>query len=282
MGVSSYNITAATFDRERAQDYELSILTGVDSFAYTLRDRPRNALLAYFSHAFTSEEQLDWPRAVNRLIQADDKLRQLSFDSVVLGWETDRFTLVPAPLYDPAQRTGYLEQLTVIGLEDELRSEPFNELDAELIFVAPTDRLAAVERRLRTRRTHHVAGGLLTAWGQRSKRLGHASVSAALRGNRLLVAGHRNGKLLFFNTFTYAAAQDALYYLLLTYQQCGLSPARAPLYLCGEITPHSDIYRHFYRYVEDIRFCQYGAPPSTPPELAGLPAHLYFEFLCLG
>ena len=282
MGVSSYNITAAAFQRDRAQDYELSILTGMDSFAYILRDRARNSLLAYFSHALTAGEQLDWPRAFNTLVQADDKLRQLSFGTVVLGWETPRFTLVPNALYDPAQQRNYLEQLTVVGLEDEVRAETFNEMEAELLFATPADRIGAVERRLRTRRTHHVAGGLLTAWGARSRRLGHPSVSAALRGQRLLVAGHRNGKLLFFNSFSYATAQDALYYLLLAYQQCGFGPDRVPLYLCGEITPHADLYRHFYRYVEDIRFCQYGAPPSTPPELAGLPEHLYFELLCLG
>ncbi|MEL7162847.1 MAG: DUF3822 family protein, partial [Bacteroidota bacterium] len=124
---------------------------------------------------------------------------------------------------------------------------------------------------------------------QRGDTQGHGShdparvaVTAAVRGSKLFVAAHQNGNLQFFNTFTFTGSQDALYFLLLAYQQCGWTPNRVPLYLCGEITDHSELYRQFYRYVEDIRFCQYGAPPATPPELAGLEPHLYFELLCLG
>ncbi len=254
----------------------------MDSFAYVIRDRSRNELLAYSSLTLSPAELAAWPESFNRLVQADDKLRTLRYGTCILGWESERITLVPDELYQPGQASKYLEHLTVLGLNDAVREERFNELEGHLLFASPKDRIEAVERRLNPLRTHHVAGGLLTAWSLRSQRLGHQSVSVALRGNKLFVAAQQNGKLLFFNNFTYASSQDALYFLLLAYQQCGWSPARVPLYLCGEITDHSELYRQFYRYIEDLRFCEYGAPPATPPELASLPGHLYFELLCLG
>ncbi|MFT5999614.1 MAG: hypothetical protein ACI81P_002072 [Neolewinella sp.] len=282
MAVSNYDITAAAFRPESAHDYELSILTGMDSFAYIIRDRTRNELVAYRSQTITAEEQTDWSATLDRLVRADDKLRSLAYGNCIMGWESERLTLVPEALYDAGNPRIYLEQLTLIGLDDAVRAERYQELGGELLFAAPSVRLEAAERRLRTLRTHHIAGGLLSAWAARSRRLGHQAISCAVRGSRLFVAAHRNGHLLFFNTFSYASSHDALYYLLLAYQQCGWTPNRVPLYLCGEITEHSDLYRQFYRYVEDIRFCQYPTPPSSPPELAGLPAHLYFELLCLG
>ncbi|SER08475.1 DUF3822 family protein [Neolewinella agarilytica] len=282
MAISNYDITAAAFRPEGTHDYELSILTGMDSFAYIIRDQQKNELLAYRSLNFTAAERDNWPESFNRLVQADDKLRSLRYGNSILGWEEERLTLVPDELFDAANPRVYLEQLTLIGLDDVVRSERFNELGGQLLFAADRSRIDAVERRLHTKRTHHMAGGVLTAWGLRSRRLGHRSVSALVRGNQIFLAAHQNGNLQFFNTFPFANAQDALYYLLLVYQQCGWAPSRVPLYLCGEITEHSDLYRQFYRYVEDLRFCQYGAPPSTPPELAGLPGHLYFELLCLG
>ena len=282
MAVTNYDISSAAYRREGAHDYELSILTGMDSFAYTIRDRTQNQLLAYHSQTIPLADQSDWPETLNRLIQADDKLRSVTYGNCILGWETERLTLVPEALYDASNPRAYLEQLTLIGLEDDVRAERYQELGGELLFAAPTLHLDAAERRLRPLRTHHIAGGLLSAWAARSKRLGHQAISCAVRGGRLFVAAHRSGNLLFFNTFTFTGVNDALYYLLLAYQQCGWVPNRVPLYLCGEITEHSELYRHFYRYVEDIRFCQYPTPPSSPPELAGLPEHLYFELMCLG
>ena len=282
MAVSNYDITAAAYRKEGAHDYELSILTGMDSFAYTIRDRVRNQLLAYRSETLSTADRENWPEAINRIIQADDKLRSVRYGNCILGWESERLTLVPAKLFDATNPRVYLEQLTLIGLEDDVRAERFQELGGELLFAAPKDRLEAVERRLSPLRTHHVAGGLLSAWSARSRRLNHQSVSCAVRGGKLFVAAHRNGHLLFFNTFPFSSSQDALYYLLLAFQQTGWTPNRVPLYLCGEITEHGELYRQFYRYVEDIRFCQYPTPPSRPPELAGLPEHLFFELMCLG
>lgn len=282
MAVSNYDITAAAFRPEGTHDYELSILTGMDSFAYIIRDRSRNQLLAYRSLTIAPEEHADWSAMLDRIVLADDKLRTLRYGNCILGWESERMTLVPNELYHAASPRLYLEQLTLVGLDDEVRVEQYHELGGQLLFAAPAARLGAVERRLQPLRTHHFAGGLLSAWAARSRRLGHQAVSCAVRGGKLFVAAHRSGNLLFFNTFSFINSSDALYYLLLAYQQSGWTPNRVPLYLCGEITEHSELYRKFYQYVEDIRFCQFATPPSAPPELAGLASHLYFELLCLG
>ena len=282
MGVSNYNIAAAAFRPERAQDYELSILTGMDSFAYILRDRGENRLLAYRSYSFGREERADWAGAFGRLVDADPRLAAGGYGKTMLAWDTQVLTLVPESLYSPGNPAAYLEQLTVIGLDDEVRHEHFHELGAELIYAARRDHMLAVEGKVRALRTQHFAGGLLTAWALRSRRIGHQAISCSVRENRLFVAGHDHGQLLFFNTFYFDTTQDAVYYLLLAYHQCGLAPDRAPLYLSGEVTAHSELYAQFYRYVEDIRFSTYPTPPATPPELTGLPAHFYFDLLCLG
>ena len=282
MGVSNYDIAAAALATGRSQDYELSILTGVDSFAYILRDRSNNQLLAYRSATFDHADRADWPAALAALVGNDPRLAAAPFGRTLLGWDGPEMTLVPTTLFDPGDPTSYLDQLTVVGLDHEVRHDELHDLGASLVFAARRADLLAAEQRFAAPPAVHVAGGLLTVWAGRSRRLNHAAVSCALRGNRMLVAGHRSGKLVYVNTFTYDGAQDAVYYLLLAYQQCDLAADRDPLYLAGEVLADSELYYQFYRYVEDIRFCQYGAPPSLPPELADLPGHLYFDLLCLG
>ncbi|WP_157974481.1 DUF3822 family protein [Lewinella sp. IMCC34183] len=282
MGVSNYDIASAAFRPDRTEDYELSILTGVDSFAYIIRDRTANRLLAYRSYSFGREERADWPAALAAVVANDERLSGLRYGKAVLAWDTPVLTLVPAALYRSGNPFAYLESLTVVGLEDEVRHEHYHELGAELIFSARRDHLRTAEEQLGALRTQHVAGGLLTAWSLRSRRLGHASVSCSVRENRLFVAGHRKGALAYFNTFHFGSSQDGVYYLLLAFEQCGFAPDRVPLYLSGDVTASGELYQQFYRYVEDLRFSDYPTPPAAPPELAGLPGHLYFDLLCLG
>lgn len=255
----------------------------MDSFAYVVRDRAQNRLLAYRSVRLPiSGDRQDFAATLDDIILQDDLLRSLRYGSVVLGWETGRASLVPRELYDAEHRRDYLEQLTLIGLDDTVQEEWYNDLDAHLLYAANSDQLETVRRALNVMRTQHFGGGLLTAWGMRSRRLGEVAVSAAVRGGRIFVAAHRSGMLQFFNTFDVNTKDDALYFVLLAYEHCGMIPSRVPLYLCGEITEAGDIYKLLYTYVAEIRFCRYGAPPALPPEFVSLPPHVYFDLLCLG
>ena len=281
MAVTNYNIRSAAFRPEAAESYELSILTGVDSFAYAIRDRAANHLLAYHAGELTATEQSDLPGAVLSRLQNDDLLERTTFGTTVLGWQTPRATLVPKDLYEDEHRRDYLEQLSIISLEDGVQEEWHNELNAHLLYVTSGNTLNAVTTTLRAGRTQHVAGGLLNAWGLRSRRLAEADVSICLRGKQLTIGAHRSGSLQFFNTYTFATAEDVLYYTLLAYEHCGLLPARAPLYVSGEILTESELYRLLYTYVAEVRFSQYGAPPRLAPDLPAIPNHLYYDLLCL-
>jgi hypothetical protein len=254
----------------------------MDSFAYILRDRTRNQLLAYRSYDFDADDRADWPAALTHLVETDTLLADVRYGKTVVGWNAPVMTLVPNPLYDPAEATAYLEALTVIGLHHEVRTQTVQELDATLIFAASRDYLSLTENLFGVPAAQHPTAGLLTVWAARSRRLGHASISCTVRGGRLFLAGHRNGALEYYNSFSYEGFQDAVYYLLLAYEQAGCAPARDPLYLSGEILTAGELYKQFYRYVEDIRFSEYGAPPAPAAELADLPPHLYFDLLCLG
>ena len=281
MGVTTYDITAPAFRPDATTDYELSILTGVDSFAYIIRDRLHNQLLAYHRADLAPVAAVDWPARLGDLVAADVRLRELTYGSVQLGWDTATFTLVPDALFAAGRARSYLEPLTVVGLEDEVRHEAHQSLGSHLVYGARRDDLAAAAATLAAPRIQHYAGGLLTAWAARSRRLQHGAVSCSVRGRRLLLAGHRNGKLSYYNTFHWESLQDAVYYLLLAYTQAGLLPTRSALYLSGEISTSDELYYQFYRYVEDIRFSAYPVPPAVGPVLEELPAQHYFDLLCL-
>ncbi len=254
----------------------------MDSFSYTIRDRAANRLLAYSSRYLPPEDQRAPAAAVARLVREDRYLRDGGYGTVLLGWETERMTVVPKELYRGERKRSYLEQLTTVSLEDLVEEVWYDDLNAHLLYAAHEPVLHDLRGHLHFDRVSHVSGGLLRVWAGRSRREeGGASVSVALRGSRLLIAVHESGNLRFVNTFRFATKEDVLYYVLLAFEHNDLLPSEVPLYVCGEILEDSALYGWLYRYVQDIEFCRLSAPPAAAPGLTAIPHHLYFDLLCL-
>jgi hypothetical protein len=275
-------MTAAAYHRGQRQDYELSILVGMDSFAYTIRDRLRNELLAYRSHALEAGESDDWEGMMATYLESDPRLAQApAYGRRVLAWNGAEITLVPTPLYDASEPGAYLEALTVVGLQDTVRTLHSPLQDGTFVYAVGQDRLNLLEKFLGPGRTVPYASGLLDCWAHRSERMGEERISCAVRFHYLLVAGHRRGKLRFFNRFSFRTATDAVYFVLLAYAQSGFAAERVPLYLCGDITEEGEVYRELRRYVAGIHFATPPRPPGLPQELSRLPAHQFFDLLCM-
>ena len=60
--------------------------------------------------------------------------------------------------------------------------------------------------------------------------------------------------LVFYNRFSYQSANDALYFILLAYEQHGFGPSEVPLFLSGHILNSSEIYKSLYRYIAGLDF----------------------------
>ena len=60
--------------------------------------------------------------------------------------------------------------------------------------------------------------------------------------------------LKFFNSFSYKAAEDLIYYLLFSMEQLQLNPDHTPLIIIGEIEEDSEIYKLLYKYIRNINF----------------------------
>ena len=60
--------------------------------------------------------------------------------------------------------------------------------------------------------------------------------------------------LKFFNSFSYRATEDLIYYLLFTFEQLQLNPNETPLIIFGEIEEDSEVYKLLYKYIRNISF----------------------------
>ncbi len=283
MGVIKYDIRESAFRRSRAEFYELSILLGMDSFAYVVKDTATAEVVAFRSVDLQTDDLSQWADAFSVLVSDDELLRLNLFRATRVAVLTPRLTLVPSRLYDPGAAREYLEQLTTLSLEDRVRADEPEELPLRLVFAIAADRMEVIQHRLLPRHVRHLATTLLPRWAALTGGAhGSRGVFALLRNQRLLVAVCQAGKVLLVNVFETPTADDVLYFTLLAFRQTGLPPHTVPLFLCGEIMRESEVYRRLFTYIEDIRFL---APPAGTgtlgPELNKLPGHLFYDLLAI-
>lgn len=271
MGVTRYDITEEAYREQSLPQSELSILTGMDSSSYLISG-PESEVLAI--RAFTHSKADPW-------WNTDQRLSQQTYQKVRLAWQSHRFTLVPARLYNGEQRSSFLESLTKVPASETVLADPLPELDAFLVYSIDQQRLSTWRRAFVGCRFYHAMTPILHQLAQLGQQYGRPAVFAYLRGQSIYTIGIDRNQLMFCNAFSCPTAKDSLYYLLLTYQQCGWKAQSVPLYLFGEILPDADLHRLLYRYVRQVSFIDDITGLQWGNVTAEHPVHLFYDLAAL-
>lgn len=247
------------------------------SFDYAVLDG-QQAILALRSYAL--DQALD-TASLKALVGQDYSLRS-PYRNIRVGYASPEQALLPARLYEPAQKRAYLEQTARLPEGHSFRADELSGFEARLVYSLPS----GLEDQLRSTfagcRLFHL--GTALAEGQRKLGRGAGQGQAVflhLRGGFVFVSVLDGLNLLFFNAFRYESAKDFVYYALLAYDQCSLNPATQPAYLSGPLLEDSEIYRMAGRYIKQLIFVD----PSAYFQFAGpfkeQPGYLHFDLLSL-
>ncbi|MEZ4984422.1 MAG: DUF3822 family protein [Saprospiraceae bacterium] len=215
MGVIRYDITEDAFDLQRTSSFELSILTGVDSSSYLITDENR-AVVCTRTLAHSPFEE--WWK--------DEQRIQLHFQKTRLAWTGSTFTLVPARLYNGENRKSLLSALATPPATATILADPIPELDAVVVYAIEQDQLTQWRRVFDGCRIYHAVTPLLHLMRQQTVKAGRPLVFAFLFDKNMTTVALSADRLLFCNSFVCKDTKDYLYYLLLTYEQAGLSPEK--------------------------------------------------------
>jgi hypothetical protein len=87
-------------------------------------------------------------------------------------------------------------------------------------------------------------------------------------------------RLLYLNSFRYAAPADILYYLVFVLEQLGFVPSEEEITLAGEISPDSQIYSDMKTYCGSLRFAS-ARDGFFMRDAENIPVHRHFTLLSL-
>ena len=252
----------------------------MDSFSYMVTDGQQQVLVLrdYSLDEKASPEQR--LAALPDLFSSDSFLRS-TYRNIRIGYFNDGVTFIPARLFNPVEKKAYLEHLTTVGPEMQVRTDDLVHFGVKTVYL--------MERTAEDLLYRYFAGGRI--FHQHSVFLsGLWETELSGEKDRLFVNVHagsmqvvllRGRQLGLANFYPYGSAKDFLYYLMLVFDQLKLDPEETPLFLTGHLIKDSEIYRLLYRYVRHLQFLNPPAFLKLGPKLSEHPRYFYFDLLSL-
>lgn len=240
-----------TLDINSTENYQLTMQVSTGNFSYCLLDNIRNKYILLRSYDsednryFTSE-------ALNEIISKDDFLNR-KYHSANLLYSTPKFTLVPAPLFDPAKKEEYFRLNHTLDENQLILTNKLPEPDSYIIFAVQKQLFDGINSFFPSLNPMHHTKPLLHQLSHEAKHTAGSFVQVHIENEFFNLFILEAGNLKFSNSFTYRNISDILYYVLNTYKRMNISNEQA-VHFSGITGLHDDIYSAFAIYLKHIRF----------------------------
>ncbi len=212
-----------------------------------------------------------------RMLMGEEPALQYTFAQSQWAWAEPQVTLVPRRLFNPDHLSDYFKILLPPGVTYHYDYQSLPVFDCFLVYAVETSLFQMSSKQSSVNHaTMHLAAPLLQAFHHIADYTDH-QIFVHFRQQSVQIAVFERRNLLFFNTFAFQHANDALYFILLAYEQFKLSPLELPLILSGNLLEGSEIFRLLRLYVRNIRFAPLPSSVQLPQSAVELPAYFWFD-----
>ncbi len=269
------------------ENYKLSIQLSTNGFSFSVLEVNRNKLLSVESY------QLDKPESISPsvshesvvLLAIEELFSQFKwigkkFAALNFIVESNKSTLVPMPLFDPAEINTYLDFSHNITKDEDIISNSMVNLEAFNIFsinktlrekissMFPDSTILNISNTL-------IEGILINHKNQSIKNKVFVNVRNSYF-DVIIVDGKR---LIFFNTFKYKTKEDFIYFLIFVFEQLRINPEDVELVLLGNIRKNSPLYEMAYNYIRKISFANRSEMIKYSYVFDDVPGHFFYNLL---
>jgi hypothetical protein len=276
----SKSIFDKAFDKEASQYYGLSIQCSLDGFSFCIIDPQSKkylGLVNYDLQHIIGYQMLS--QAIDELIRNDELLKR-PYESNRIIFETHKSTLVPHAFFDPDNLTSYVKLHHQIDHDEVVRSDNLPVLEAGNVWLIPDNIRKVLGTRFPMAAVHNHASVLIESLLALSKNRDEGNaVFVYVRRNMFDIVVLNGNKLLFYNSFRYAAKEDFVYFLIYVLEQLELNPEMVKLTFLGEILRLSSIYDVAHKYVRHVGFGTRPLDFKYSYVFDDIPEHFYFNLL---
>lgn len=226
--------------------YQLSLLLSSEALSYCICAEERVLVFRRYPIQVSHRNQ----GQLHRILKNDSFLSE-RFGQVLLAVHSAKLALLPEALFSEETATDVLSQLLYLEQDDRVQNQRLGDLHLHFVYALPEWLLASLRTHFPEAALVHGSAGHLLAC--RAQNTGKA-IYVYFTGKHLVLTVLEEKKLLLHNYYSYKNEKDCLYYILLAYEQFGLQADKEPLYISGELSEDSAIYRELYKYIFRTEF----------------------------
>jgi hypothetical protein len=242
-----------TLDINSTENYELSIEVSHDALSYCLLDSIRNKFVLIRS--FGAEENKSFnTNKLDDLLHNDDFLTK-RYKKVHCVMPSSKFTLVPAPLYDPGKKDEYFTFNHILEEDNVILADRTTNPDAFIVFSVSKSLSELLKSSYPAIHLHHHIKLLLDHTYSSRKSLNGNYIHVHVERDFFNLIVYNNNILKFCNSFAYRNISDILYYVLNAFRNLDIKQEET-LYFSGLTEKYDDLSSSFSLYIRNIKFAE--------------------------
>lgn len=242
-----------TLDINSTENYELSLQASIDGLAFCLLDSVRNKFVMLRSFGAEDNKYFNGDK-ISELIRTDDFLNR-RFKKVRCVIPSNKFTLVPAPLYDPAKKAEYYTYNHSLQEDSIILADKIKDPDIFLIYSAPRSIYETINSSFPSAVSHHHLKLLMDYTCSSRKSTSGYYLHVHVERDFFNLVVYSDNILKFCNSFAYRNISDILYYVLNTFNRLGIKQEET-LYFSGITEKYDDLSSGFSLYIRNIKFSE--------------------------
>lgn len=242
-----------TLDINSTENYELGLQAGPDGFSFCLLDTLRNKFV--LMRAYEPDENKYYnSHIIREFIEKDDFLtRRYKKTRIIIP--SSRFTVVPAPLFDPAKKDDFFSFNHRHDAGEIIRANRVTDPEIFIVYSFPVSIYDVItELYPDANPVVHVVP-LLTHISKERRSSHHNYIHVHIERDCFNLIIFYNNDLKFFNTFKYRNVSDIIYYILNVFNKLDIKQEET-LHISGLAEKNKDLASGITAYIRGLKFAE--------------------------
>ncbi|HEX2968517.1 MAG TPA: DUF3822 family protein [Bacteroidales bacterium] len=251
--MKSFELFDETLDINATENYELAIQAGPDGFAFCLLDTLRNKIVL-FRASEPDDNKYYNSESINEFIAKDDFLN-CRYKKTRLILPSQKFTLVPAPLFDPAKKDDYFRFNHNQEINSLILSNKNTDPDLFIIYTVSLSLHEVMKSRFPAVYPYtHIIPLFDNISRERRSSHGNYIHLHIERDYFNLIVFHGND-LRLCNAFKYRNISDILYFVMNVFNKLEIKQEET-IHLSGFTEKYDDLSSAFTTYIKTLKFAE--------------------------
>jgi len=220
-----------------------------------------------------NEEQL--AKKISELTQQSSILKKVDFRNVTVLFGGNRFTFIPSALFkeDDAKDFFYFNQPRIEN--EAIHHDRMRGYDAVNVFGVPGSLHAAFSKLFEKFSVHHHLSAVMEGARMVPSKQSASPLFIHIHSSMMDIVVLNERKLVFANSFSFASADDVIYFVMMVCEQLALNPEKTDVILSGEIETDSFFARQLIKFLPHLSFAERTRSASFTYGFDNIPGHFY-------